>query len=338
MQNFDMCKVLTEAAVPYYMPTVKMMNEETQLKVTDEVLTGMMRFITDKYNSLDFSEIEKSAGDYNRFKYRDLIDENCEILRSIYSSTTDQGAEKYLNVVSTINDITRMLSENSKMISELYRMGDGMTQLIYVSLVAACVYSIGALVCNTIRFVTTDQDADCEVLFDEIPDSIRNVHIKNVLYAQKSIPDIIKYFNTAYAAKSNGKSINESIAVGAVATAVVASAAVLMMIPKIIYLIREIIYSIYYSRIKKADMLEVQIQLIKTNIESLEAGRGNKKIIARQKKVVDKLEKLKNKLAVRLDTTNVAVEKQKSLENTRLRVEKDSPIVTGETDDSSILI
>ena len=66
-------KVLTEAGIEVNHPGFRFLSEANQVQVTDEALTGMMKFITDKYNSLDFSEIEKSAGDITRFKYSGMI-------------------------------------------------------------------------------------------------------------------------------------------------------------------------------------------------------------------------------------------------------------------------
>ena len=69
------CNVLQESGIDINARTYNYLSEAAQLKVTDDVLTGMMKFITDKYNALDFGEIEKSAGDISRFKYAAIIQE-----------------------------------------------------------------------------------------------------------------------------------------------------------------------------------------------------------------------------------------------------------------------
>ena len=95
----------------------------------------------------------------------------------------------------------------------------------------------------------------------------------------------------------------------------------------ILILVREIIYSIYYSRVKKAEMLDMQISLLRTNIESLEAGRGNKKVIARQKKIAEKLEKMKNKISLKMDTAELGAKQQKIKEARELHIDRNSPIM-----------
>lgn len=321
----DCLNILAETGIDVYRPDFITINEAAQLQVTDEALSGMMKFITDKYNALDFSEIEKSAGDINRFKYTQMINENTEMLRNIYEASNDPGAKKYLDVVNAVDHVMRHLSDNRAMYSDLYKCGNGMVQLLYTSMVAACLYAVGTLVSNTIRFVTTEKDTDCEVLFDEIPGSIKHVHIKNILAADAALPEIRQMLVELN--KSHQHRVNESVTAGGVVAGLGIAAGVVLLIPRIIVLIREIIYSIYYSRVKTAEMLSVQIDLIRTNIESLEAGRGNKKVIARQKKIAQKLEKWQNKISLKMDTTEVAKKTQQRKEDQSLKIDQNSPLV-----------
>lgn len=323
--------LLTEAGIQVHRPSLVFLSEASQLKVTDETLGKMFKFITDKYNSLDFSEIEKSAGDIRKFKYTKMIRENAAMLKNIYEASTDPGAAKYIEVTRSIETILDYLEldRNANSISALYKGGNGVVQLLYTSMVASCLYSTGVLVSNTIRFVTVEQDTDCQVLFDEIPGSMKHVHIKNVVAVAKDLDSITKLI-AEFTKSKNQTSVNESIAITTGAIVALSIIGVIVLIPRIIVLIREIIYSIYYSRVRTSDMLELQIDLIKTNIESLEAGRGNKKIIARQKKIVDKLERWKNRVAVKFDSTEVAMKQQKQKEDRTLALDKSSPIVQAE--------
>ena len=318
--------ILREAGAEVNPIAFSRLSEAAQAVVTDETLMKMFKFITDKYNSLDFGEIEKSAGDIARFKYREIILENVDILNQIYTGSTDQGASKYLEVTKAVTEVMEYLMQHRVQFSTLYKSGNGVIQLLYVSMVSGCIYSVGTLISNTIRFVTVEQDVDCQVLFDEIPGTIKHIHIKNILAVSKDLPTITALLNELSKA-GNKVSVNESITVSGVTIAVLATIGVVMLIPRIITLIREIIYSIYYSRIKRAEMLDVQIQLIKTNIESLESGRGNKKVIARQKKIAQSLERWKDRIAVKMDSTEVAVKQQKQKEQRELKVDENSPIV-----------
>lgn len=322
----DYVKLLNECSIPVDPVTVRLLTEDAKVQVTDEVLTGMLRFITDKYNAIDFGEIEKSAGDVMKFKYREVILENCRILENIYRSSTDSGAAKYVEVVNAVDNVMSHLRDRRNVYSDLYKAGNGMVQLLYTSMVAACIYSIGTLISNTIRFVTVEQDTECQVMYDEIPGTVKHVHIKNVLSASKSIRDINEFLDKSYNTSAS-RTMHESVGLSSAVVAIGAVGLLLMCIPKILVLIREVIYSVYFTRAKISDMLGVQIDLINTNIESLEQGRGNKKVIVRQKKIVDKLTKWKNRFSLKLDATTTLVNTQKAKENKALRVERDSPIV-----------
>lgn len=330
-------QVLTEAGFDVTRSDFLLLSEANQVQVTDEALTGMMKFITDKYNSLDFSEIEKSAGDITRFKYYQLILENCQILREIYDSAKEQGADKYLKVVVSIEEVMRHLMDRRQQYTTLYRSGNGVVQLLYTSLVSAALYATGTLVCNTIRFVTTEKDTPCEVLYDEIPGAVKHIHIKNILSAADDIQTINKVLDTFSSSTTRAK-MSESVTLSAGTIAIMAIGGVILLIPKVIVLIREIIYSIYYSRVKMAEMLELQQDLLKTNIESLEAGRGNKKVIARQKKIAQKLETWKNRVALKMDSTETLKRTQERKENASLKIDRNSPLMNPDESPSAILL
>ena len=359
MTNINYLKIVQECGIEASFSDFNTLDEAAQLRVTDDVLTGMLKFISDRYNSLDLKELEKSAGDIGKFKCTGMLEQNAETLLKIYEASPDEGAKNYVKVCVSIQSVIRFLKMRRKDISDLYKAGNGIVQLMYTSLLAACIYSLGILVANTIRFVTTEQDTDCQVLYDEIPGTIKNVHIKNILVAGDSIEDFNKIIDH-YASMRNSRAMQESISFSAITAGlskayatggiagvakagitaasnfaaahpigmgILAAGAIIMLIPKLIVLVREIIYSIYYLRVKVSDMLGVQAELIQTNIESLEAGRGDKKIIARQRKVVDALTKWQNAVAVKIDNNAVAVNSQKRVENQKLKLDKNNPLM-----------
>lgn len=337
MANSTYANFLTECGFEVNKSDFIFLDEANQVQITDEALTGMMKFITDKYNSIDFSEIEKSAGDYTRFKYSKMLETNLRTLRDIYmvAAETDKGAEKYLEVIENCNKVISLLIGYRGGFTTLYKAGNGMVQLLYTSLIAGLIYCIGILVSNTIRFVTTEKDTDCEVLFDEIPGTIRNCHIKNIQFAGKSVNDFRDYIDRSMMQLEKRSNVNESITLGATLVGIGIG---LYMLPKVIVLIREIIYSIYCTRTKISDMLAVQQDLIKTNIESLEAGRGDKKVIARQRRWAEWLEKWKNRFAMKADTVDNLKRAQMKKENAALRIDKNSPLMNPDDSTSGILL
>lgn len=329
---------LSEFGIPYQLSDVAFLSEAAQLAMTDSTLSSMMKFITDKYNSLDFSEIEKSAGDIHKFKYTDMLYENTKLLSNIYSNSPDKGASKYIEVTDAISDTLGFLDRHRDEISTLYKAGNGVIQLMYTSLVAACIYATGTLISNTIRFVTTEQNTECEVLFEEIPGTIRHVHIKNIMAVHKDL-NSFRNLLIAMAKPDNRKTtMHESITASSIVTVLAVGAGVVILVPRILVLIREIIYSIYYNRVKLADMLAVQVDLIRTNVESLESKHGNKKVIARQKNIANKLEAWKNRVALKMDTTETLKRAQINKENASLGIKQNDPAYGYDNTSSGILL
>lgn len=322
--NINLYTCLTEAGIEVDKVYLSLLDEANQIKVADEALTNMMKFITDKYNSIDFSEIEKSAGDYRKFKYDGMINENLNMLHNVYTTSDEPGAKNYIKVIDSCKIVREHLISNAQTYSVLYKQGNGLVQLMYTSLIAAEIYAVGTLVSNTIRFVTSERDTECEVLFDEIPGSIKHIHIKNIIAAAENISDFDRIL-VEFSKPAVRNTIGESVT--AVAAAAVITAGIIVLVPRIIYIIRNIIYSIYFTRVKVSDMLGVQADLIRANIESLEGRKGDKKVIARQKKIADKLEKWKNKIAIKIDSAETLKNQQIRKEDNTLKVDKNSPTI-----------
>ena len=311
------------------------LDEAQRVQVTDSAMTDMFKFITDKYNSIDFSEIEKSAGDYKRFKYRQIVDDNIKILRNIYEAdTVNPGAKTFLEVLNKIGAVEAFLDTNREEFTFLYRNKDGVSQILYTSLVSAVVYSVSALVSDTIRFITVEDDPDLQIVYEETNNAAKNVHIKNILAAYDSMDDLNKYVKEAYKHRRGGRVQNESITVG-----LIAAGLVILLIPRIIPLIRQIIYSIFYARVSISQAIDVQIYLIKTNIESLEStGRSNKKVIAKQKNIVKMLTKASNLIAVKTDNAEAMTSRKIKEENKTLTIDRNPSAVSEPSGTTSITV
>lgn len=360
-------KILTETGIGADYFAIHRLDEASGLRVADTILADMFKFITDKYNSLNFREIEQSGGDYTKFKYKGMLDENLVTLQKIYQASDDDAASKYLKVVTDMRTIINWLIRRRGDISYLYKKRKGSVQMIYTSTVAAIIYTIAALVSNTIRCVTVDKDADMEVLFDEIPSAYKNVHLKNVISIASSISEFDRFIDASL--KDTKKNIMEAASVGqifdagyrlakaggkgavnaifhgdddasvkrrervtnalskaantkagkvAIGGAMAVGAAVLVWKSATIIfgIIRSIVFTIYYSRIAAKDALEINATLLRANIEALEATPGTKpKVIANQKKWLERLEKMALKFANDTDRGEVLAIREIDREN-----------------------
>lgn len=320
---------------------LRRLDEATAVQVADSILSDMFKFITDKYNSLDFKEIENSRGDYSRFKYRAMIDENLKTLLAIYRSSNDSGANKYRALISDINEIIKWLDANRKDISYLVMKRRGIIEVTYTTMVASVLFGVAALVANTIRAVTVDKGADLEVLFDEVPNAYKNVHIQNITNIAKSLPDFTQLLvstrnyekkhvmteaarvedfanlltkGAAAVSKLAPKGSTRRKVIGAAA----AVAAVVWAAPKIFMLVRQVIFVWYYSRATISEAIELNATLIKANIEVLENTGGSPKVITAQRAMMEKLQRLALVIANKSDRGEILAKREIARENDKL--------------------
>lgn len=307
--------------------TFTLLSEAQQIAVGDETMTEMFKFVSSKYNSLDFSEIEKSNGNYMKFKYRQLLEENLQILKNIYSNYGNKAVESYVLKIQYIHDYLSN-SKHMKDFEYLYEKKNGIIQMYYISTVAAMMYGVSELIALTIRFISNSDDGDLDVYVDEIPNPQKYVHLKNIdtaheLIESSKIDELIISFMGA-----TKKSINETVALP---IAMALPVAVALSVPVIIYLstkiipfIREVIYSIYFTRVKWDTIIGVQVSLLKTNIDSLERNQDRnpkkKRIIATQRKVVKSLEKLQNIVMLKSDQAKPMVNRTIEKENREIKI------------------
>ena len=207
-------KIITETlnniGVPANYYKFRRLDEAKSLEVADVVLSDMFKFITDKYNSIDFKEIDSSAGLYSKFKYKNIISSNINTLATIYKNCDEGDAKKYVALIDKISEVEKFLIRREFDISYLYKKRRGVIQVIYTASVAALIYSVAALISNTIRFVTVDKNSDIELKFDEIPSAYKNIHIKNIEDMANSLSDFDKLLHNMID-ESKKTLVNESV-------------------------------------------------------------------------------------------------------------------------------
>lgn len=310
--------------------TFTLLSESQQLAVSDETMGEMFKFVTSKYGSLDFSEIEKSNGNYRKFKYRQLLEENLQILRNIYGNFENKVVMEYVMKIQYIHEYLSDPTPSIKDMEYLYEKKNGMVQMFYISTVAAMVYGVSELIALTIRFINNDDDGDLDVYVDEIPNPQKYIHLKNidtawVLIKDGTLRELIKANMSA-----NKKAMNEAVGVP---IAMALPVAIALAVPALIYLstkiipfIREVIYSVYFTRVKWDKVIGVQVSLLKTNIDALEKNQERnpkkKRIIATQRRVVKDLEKLQNMIMVKSDQAKPMVARTIEQENREIKVNK----------------
>jgi hypothetical protein len=330
------------------------LNEAATLKVSDEVLGKLFEAIGSKYNDIDLSEIEKSNCAYTNFKYFKLIEANVTMLADIYSNAGESKMKTYVDDIGSVH--AHMVNH----VSKFSQCADlPFIQLTYNTIVATMIYSLTMLIQTTVRFVSSTDDVSYDVIVDSLPNGEKNVFFRNIKKINDSFNDktIIKLLDESIKNKKqiikeayafDVDPMNESFvitsAMGMMMARILAGAVLFSIVFKIIPIIREVIYSIYYLRLHIEEAIEIQNSLITANIESLD-NRANAspkdkkrmmKISKRQSRIVDFLNKIKRKVSVKFDVADNLAAKNIKQEDSTLRV--DTKTLSADFDKSGLLL
>lgn len=326
------------------------LNEASFTSLNEAILTKMFEAIGDKYNEIDFSEIEKSKGNFNKFKYKNLLVQNCELLNSLYAGNSDPSVRSMVEYTKHASYLLNRLSDLSSDFELLYSVSAPVA-IIYNTTVANLIYSITLLLSMTVRFVTVDKNSDIEVIIDTLPSADKHLFIANLPKLAKAYEkDVPKLLEDTKA--NMKKNISESydpntVVMNELSTAVtigIIAAGSILVLTKLVFVIREVIYSIYNARISIENALEYQIDLLSANIEMLEddiqtASKDHKKkytkVVAKQRRIVEKMDKIKRVVSIKFDVASNGARKEIARENRQLNIDTRNKVVSY---DSEVLI
>lgn len=165
--------------------------------------------------------------------------------------------------------------------------------LTYNTMVYSCVVATSELISAYVEFIKS-------------PDQLEFKLLKGPMRAGKELIANIERFNRvvkdgSFNTMANGiikTDRNQLIGLDDFFIPAIVVGGALTIIP----LIREMIFSFYYSRMKLGEYLEQQSNLLKVNATAIEASKrtlkDKKEIIKKQQKVADRLEKLSDKVKV----------------------------------------
>jgi hypothetical protein len=305
---------------------LSVMNENQFNGLNENILAKMFESIGQKYNEIDFSEIEKSKGSFSKFKYNNLIFQNMQMLDDLYMNNTDPSVVAMAKYTSACRNVGSGLLNNEARFVAMY--DNPVVAVLYNTSVATLIYTTTLLLSTTVRFVTIDKDADIEVIIDNLPNAEKNIFLGNIVKLAAAYEnDIPKFLNEME--KATKKTISETAVIDndpmvvneaaiTVPLFILAIPAAMFALTKIIPLIRELIYGMYHIRVSIENALDYQIDLISANIEILEdrnlttpkEKRKYKRVIARQRKIVEKLDKIKKAVSIKFDVAENQAKKE----------------------------
>lgn len=280
--------------------TIRFVNERDQTALLTSLTSKLYNNIVAKVDDIDFGSIPESKGDIRKIQNYDKICECATLLKDIIVEFK-QNPQPINTVIETISHI----DSRKMMFERAFSMDCEMPIIIYNTTVLSIIESISLLISACIEFIKTPNADSFQIALDKVAFAkTRN----NVLY--KNLERFNKMCENSKFNKSMDFIINNKvnkISEGAVAIVggVVVAGAILLFILNIIPIIRELIFFLYYTRVRVSDFLAIQSDLLEMNMHNLENNETmdenkKKKIISKQLKLSERFRKYSGKLAISL--------------------------------------
>lgn len=333
-EHFDLTDPLTRKAI-------LVMNEAEQATVLTALTSKLYDNIVAKVDDIDYGEIPSTKGDVtklsNYFKLRECINLLHDILKEYKQDTApvDEIALALANVEA-----------RKDLFNRAFRMNVELPIITYNNVVLSIVNGVSYMIATSIEFIKTPNKDSFDIVLDKVAYAKTKSHM---LYGN------LKRFNKCCEKNEFDKAmnhiidefvrVNEGAVLGAVTkagadiaaklgltklTGMVAAAgkgalmvggkviAVIAIIIGIVFMLREMIYLFYYTRMRVSEFFDVQADLLEMNATNVESNgtmeqSKKEKIASRQYKIVDLFRKIANKISI--NTRKAEVETSKEIES-----------------------
>lgn len=333
-EHFDLTDPLTRKAI-------LVMNEAEQATVLTALTSKLYDNIVAKVDDIDYGEIPSTKGDVtklsNYFKLRECINLLHDILKEYKQDTApvDEIALALANVEA-----------RKDLFNRAFRMNVELPIITYNNVVLSIVNGVSYMIATSIEFIKTPNKDSFDIVLDKVAYAKTKSHM---LYGN------LKRFNKCCEKNEFDKAmnhiidefvrVNEGAVLGAVTkagadiaaklgltklTGMAAAAgkgalmvggkviAVIAIIIGIVFMLREMIYLFYYTRMRVSEFFDVQADLLEMNATNVESNgtmeqSKKEKIASRQYKIVDLFRKIANKISI--NTRKAEVETSKEIES-----------------------
>ena len=274
------------------------LDEESKAKMQDKIVTSVYKSIKKKALSLDFTVIDKSRGVFSNLDNYDDIVNAIKFLRKllIKQGYTNKDIEE---AVSTLELAVDMLNKHQKYFVKGYESNSSMLKFMYEGTCIALIQLTSYLVSDCLSYVDTGSMVEIKA------NQSKNIKKLNIYKSLKNITDCHKN-NKMEKYLKDCISINE----GAISVTVNVLSwlgyAFLMIIS-----LRAFIYAYFMTRVKISEYLAQLANFVELNA----ANVTDEKVKQKQKKWVDKLRTLSNKIKVDLEVSSARAEEEINEEN-----------------------
>jgi hypothetical protein len=281
-----------------------------KLTVTNEsvktfVIDALYNIISTKVSKLDaeYQEIAKSKGDYPKYRQFGMINETVKALADLVKEQSDKinGSAKYqLEEIFRAHD---NLIKYTKDFKDAFTYDIAAVKQYYIVVIASIIYATGFIVTSMLDYERRNLQVDYDIIFKNV-DTLERGLPKNMLSTiyqfNSDIQNklIFKTVNTLKNKKPKAatKYENAPVEYESVLTPALVAVGVISLIV-LLPLIRHAIYFFLHTKIRLSEYFEQQAAFLELNVRALKKRQADPKIIAKQEKAVEKLQKFAAKLS-----------------------------------------
>lgn len=286
------------------------LDEADQSSVLTALTSKLYDNIVTKVDDIDYGDIPSTKGDITKLPNYNKLRECIELLRSILKEFKQDPAP-----IDVLAESLSNMVNHKDLFERAFRFNCELPIIMYNNMALSIINGVSYMIATCIEFMKTPNQDNFQIVLDKISYSKTKNHMiyKNLQKLNKSFSsgDFDKAMNHIIDHRVKGLS---EAAIGAVAAVGVTVALVLNIIP----ILRELVFLIYYSRMRVSDFFDIQADLLQMNAHNLEINSAvnneeAEKIASKQLKIVGWFRKAANKIS--FTTKKAEVEANKDIVN-----------------------
>lgn len=311
-EHFDMSDKTTRQ-------TLIAMDEASHNTVLTTLTSKLYDHIVKKTADIDFGEIPSTNGDITKLSQYEDLKEVIGIMKDMlkeYRQPTDP--------VDTLTVALANLETRKDLFKRAYAANCELPILMYNTTALSIINGISYLIAVCIEFIKSPKDESFQISLDKVAYAKTKDHL---LY------QTLDKFNRSCERGDFDKAMEAviqqrvkkftGVAIGVLAGTVAGIIVILNIIP----VLREMVYLIYYSRMKVADFFEIQADLLQMNAYNVEHNstidkETRNEIAKKQTDIADRFRKISNAATIDAKKTDVETTRELHTSNKKLKIDE----------------
>lgn len=308
-EHFDMSDRPTRQAI-------LMMNEADQTSVLTALTSKLYDNIVEKVDDIDYGDIPETKGDVTKLPNYQKLHDCIELLHNILEEFKQDPAP-----VDVLSEALSNIQTHKDLFERAFRFNCELPIIMYNTAVLSIINGVSYMIATTIEFMKTPNQDSFSITLDKVAYAKTKNHMiyNNLKKLNKSFKS--GEFDKAmeHIIQNRIKGISEAAAtIGGIIAGGIGIGLTIALVLNIIPILRELVFLLYYTRMRISDFFDMQADLLQMNAYNLQANNPGDEnaehTIAKQLKIVEFFRKLANKIS--FNTKKAEVDSNKEIANT----------------------